>query len=135
MNTPRPGMPSPTSVDEPAPPAVDSDAWHTLTVAEVAARFGTDTGRGLTVAEAARWLREHGPNALAETPGRSPLAIFAAQFRSLIVLLLVAATVVAFTMGETTEAVAILVVIAFRRSPAIFRLVMASTRIRSEADC
>ena len=104
-------MPSPTSVDEPAPPAADREAWHTLTVAEVAARLRTDAGRGLAAAEAARRLRQYGPNALAETPGRSPLAIFAAQFRSLIVLLLVAATAVAFAMGETTEAVAILVVI------------------------
>ena len=54
---------------------------------------------------------QYGPNALAETHGRSPLTIFAAQFRSLIVLLLVAATAVAFAMGETIEAVAILIVI------------------------
>ena len=108
MDTRQPAVPSPTSVDEPAPPAADREAWHTLTVAEVAARLRTDAGRGLAEAEAARRLRQHGPNALAETPGRSPLAIFAAQFRSLIVLLLVAATAVAFAMGETIEAIAIL---------------------------
>ena len=108
MDNRKPGVPSPTSVDEPAPPAADPGAWHTLTVAEVAARLRTDAGRGLAEAEAARRLRQHGPNALAETQGRSPLAIFAAQFRSLIVLLLVAATGVAFAMGETIEAVAIL---------------------------
>ena len=111
MDTRQPGVPSPTSVDEPAPPAADREAWHTLTVAEVAARLRTDAGRGLAEAEAARRLQQYGPNALAETPGRSPLAIFAAQFQSLIVLLLVAATAVAFALGETIEAVAILVVI------------------------
>ena len=91
MNTRQPGVPSPTSSIS-RTPAADREAWHTLTVAEVAARLRTDAGRGLAEAEAARRLRQHGPNALAETPGRSPLAIFAAQFRSLIVLLLVAAT-------------------------------------------
>ena len=43
--------------------------------------------------------------------GRSAWAIFFAQFRSLIVLLLVAATLIAFGLGENVEAVAILVVI------------------------
>jgi Ca2+-transporting ATPase len=43
---------------------------------------------------------------------RSALVIFLAQFRSLIVALLVAATSIAFAMGESIEAVAILVVIA-----------------------
>ena len=111
MDTRQPSVSSSSPINESTPPAADPEAWHTLTVAEVAARLRTDAGRGLAEAEAARRLQQYGPNALAETQGRSPLAIFAAQFRSLIVLLLVAATVVAFAMGETIEAVAILVVI------------------------
>ena len=42
---------------------------------------------------------------------RSALAILFAQFQSLIVVLLVAATVIAFALGENIEAVAILIVI------------------------
>ena len=66
---------------------------------------------GLTQIEAARRLSQYGPNTLAQAHQRSTLAIFLAQFRSLIVALLVAATVIAFAVGDTIEAVAILVVI------------------------
>jgi len=50
---------------------------------------------------------------LVQAHQRSALVILLAQFRSLIVALLVAATLIAFAMGENIEAVAILVVIAF----------------------
>jgi Ca2+-transporting ATPase len=111
MDTRQPGGPRPSTTEGPESPAAGREAWHTLPAADVATRLQTDTVGGLDQAEAARRLRQHGPNALSAAPGRPPLAIFAAQFRSLIVLLLVAATAVAFTLGETVEAIAILVVI------------------------
>jgi len=86
-------------------------AWYTLPLAEAFQRQQTDVALGLTQAEAARRLAQHGPNTLAQARQRSTLAIFLAQFQSLIVALLVAATVIAFVMGESIEAVAILVVI------------------------
>ena len=89
----------------------DTEAWHALSQAEVAGRLQTDSTRGLTDAEAAQRLAQYGPNTLAQALGRSALAIFVHQFKSLIVALLVAATVVAFALGENIEAVAILVVI------------------------
>jgi len=48
---------------------------------------------------------------LSEAHARSALAIFLAQFRSLIVALLVTATVIAFVTGDNIEAAAILIVI------------------------
>jgi Ca2+-transporting ATPase len=111
MDNRKQNVPLATSIEAPAPPAAMLQGWHTLTVAEVAAELRTDSVRGLAEAEAARRIQQYGPNALAESHGRSPLTIFAAQFRSLIVLLLVAATGVAFAMGETIEAIAILIVI------------------------
>jgi P-type Ca2+ transporter type 2C len=86
-------------------------AWYTLPVSRgVPAAAGRcrewpDSGRG------ARRLAQSGPNTLAQAPPRSTLAILLAQFRSLIVALLVAATAIALAMGETIEAAAILVVI------------------------
>lgn len=85
--------------------------WHTLSVDEVIGQLGTDGNRGLGQDEAARRLKEHGPNSLAEVKGRSALAIVLDQFKSLIVGLLVVATVVAFFLGEVIEGMAILVVI------------------------
>ena len=82
-----------------------------LPLAEAVERQQSDDAQGLTQAEAARRLAQYGPNTLAQSRQRSTLAIFLAQFRSLIVALLVAATAIAFAMGEMLEAVAILVVI------------------------
>jgi Ca2+-transporting ATPase len=89
----------------------NGDPWHTLPADEVARRVHTETERGLSGAEAARRLERYGPNALTETSGRSPLAIVVDQFKSLIVVLLLAATAVALALGEHIEAIAILVVI------------------------
>jgi P-type Ca2+ transporter type 2C len=72
--------------------------------------------RGLTEAEAAARLARHGRNVLAASHGRSCFSILLHQFKSLIVLLLIAATVVAFLLGESVEATAILVVILLNAS-------------------
>ena len=85
--------------------------WHMLSVDEAFQREQSDVARGLTQPEAARRLAQYGPNSLAHGHQRSTLAIFLAQFQSLIVVLLAAATAIAFAMGENLEAIAILVVI------------------------
>ena len=84
---------------------------HTLPVGEVARRLSSGPNRGLTAVEAAARLARYGPNALVEARGRSVLAIAAAQFKSLIVGLLLAAAGVAFVLGEVVEGAAVLVVI------------------------
>ena len=85
--------------------------WHVLSFEAVKDSLQTDVTRGLTQTEAARRLTQYGPNTLAQAQARSAFSILLAQFRSLIVALLVAATVIAFAMGDHFEAVAILVVI------------------------
>jgi P-type Ca2+ transporter type 2C len=87
------------------------ERWYVLPLAEVVARLQTDATHGLTQDEAVRRLARHGPNTLPQAQQRSAWSILLAQFRSLIVALLVAATAIAFAMGEHIEAVAILVVI------------------------
>ena len=63
---------------------------------------------GLTTLEARRRLRRIGPNRVADR-GEAPLwRIALAQFRSLVVLLLLAASGIAWALGERAEAVAIL---------------------------
>jgi Ca2+-transporting ATPase len=71
---------------------------------EVARRVETEPDHGLSASEAARRLGQHGPNALVESPGRSSLAIFLAQFKNLIVALLLAAAAVAVALGDAIEA-------------------------------
>ena len=101
-------------------PSPQTIAWHTLPLAEAFQRQQTDASKGLTQAEAARRLAKYGPNTLAQAHQRSTLAIFLAQFQSLIVALLVVATVIAFATGDNIEAVAILVVIVLNASIGFF---------------
>lgn len=84
---------------------------HTLHPSEVARRLGTDLERGLSEAEWRRRLERVGENALEAVGGRSWLGILLAQFKSLVIVLLLAASGVAFWLGETIEALAILVVV------------------------
>ncbi len=94
--------------------------WHNLAVPEVAQHLRTNTSEGLTGHEAALRLQQHGPNTLGASEQQSIGAIVLDQFRSLIVLLLVAATIVAFVLGDVVEAAAILVVVALNAGIGFF---------------
>ncbi len=85
--------------------------WHAQSADETARELGTDADHGLTEAEAAARLATHGPNKLAGAKKRSAFAVLARQLASLIVVLLLVASAVAFALGDTSEGVAILVVI------------------------
>lgn len=88
-----------------APPA------HTSSAHEVVHLLGTDLARGLSDQEWTKRLRRFGPNAIEAVHHRSWVVILLSQFKTLVVMLLVAASIVAFTLEETVEAIAILVVI------------------------
>ena len=92
MSRPDDGSPrGAPSTEAAAPPA-----WYRLTGEAALARLGSSR-EGLAEEEAARRLATHGPNALAETRGASPLSVFLHQFASpLIYLLLGAAATSAF---------------------------------------
>jgi len=85
--------------------------WHARPAEEAATSFGSDMARGLSEAEALSRLARYGPNALGEAKRASLMAILLHQFKSLMVGLLVAATIVAGALGEWMEAGAIVVVI------------------------
>ncbi len=95
-------------------------ALHTLPVAEVFGQLQSDPGNGLTQSEAARRLAQYGSNTLTQASQRSTFRILLAQFQSLTVALLAAATVIAFAMGENLEAVAVLVVIVINTAIGFF---------------
>lgn len=58
---------------------------------------------GLSSVEAARRLREEGPNILAKERKSRPMRIFLGQFKDVMVMILLAATVVSVLLGEITE--------------------------------
>jgi len=88
-----------------------SPHWHVLTTDEIATRLEVDPRVGLSEPEVARRRAIHGSNQIGVPRGRSALRIFAGQFRSIIVLLLVVATALAFAMGERPQGFAVLGVI------------------------
>ncbi|MCK5598305.1 cation-transporting P-type ATPase [bacterium] len=81
------------------------------TIEELKDNYKTDIVSGLTQEQAQERLTKYGRNVLEEGEGVSPLKILFNQFKSLIVLLLLAAAVVSFLIGEQIEGVAVAVVI------------------------
>ncbi|MFO1398946.1 MAG: cation-translocating P-type ATPase [Burkholderiales bacterium] len=71
------------------------------------------TAAGLDADEAARRLREHGPNRLQQARGPGAWALLGRQFRNVLVLILLAATALSAVLGHGTEAIAIVVIVLF----------------------
>lgn len=68
---------------------------------------------GLTTAEAEQRRAEHGWNELASTHKVSAWAVLAAQFKNVLLIVLMVAVGLSIALGHTTEAVAIAVIVAF----------------------
>lgn len=116
--------------------APSEQPWHTLPVPDVAARLRTDADAGLASDEAQRRLKEHGPNTIEQAPPRSVGAMLLDQFRSIIVALLLAATLISFLLGDHVESVAILVVIVLNAAIGFFtewKAQQALTALREQA--
>ena len=103
------GFPSSTEVRDEH--SLSAGLWHTLTIETAFERLRADVIEGLTQEEAKRRLEQHGPNALPQARQRTAIEILLSQFRSLIVVLLIAATAIAFAMGDSLEGIAIVIVI------------------------
>jgi Ca2+-transporting ATPase len=86
-------------------------AWHALEVDELSRALHSDTERGLTAAEAAARLAQHGPNELPQAPPASPLKLFLDQFSSLIVWVLIGAAIVSGLLQEWIDAAAIIAIV------------------------
>lgn len=101
-------------------PVSGEQPWHTLSLDSVKSNLKTDSTQGLSQGEAAKRLEQYGPNTLEQAKGRSVFAILIAQFKSVIVALLVAATGIAFAMGDRVEAIVILIVIVLNAAIGFF---------------
>jgi magnesium-transporting ATPase (P-type) len=86
-------------------PAVTASrpVWHMDRSDEVALRLATTT-HGLTREEAQARLGREGPNQLPETPPTSPLVVVLHQFRSPLIYILLAATLVTLALEEFIDA-------------------------------
>jgi P-type Ca2+ transporter type 2C len=85
-----------------------SREWHALSTSDVLKLLSADLDAGLSGDEARRRLARIGPNVVGEQPDAPLWRLALAQFRSLVVLLLLAASLIAMVLGEHIEALAIL---------------------------
>jgi len=85
--------------------------WHQLDVPDVLSRLGVNRAAGLTTSAAKRRLAEHGPNELQDTHRVSPWSIVVAQFKSLLIMILVVAVALSLVFGHGLEALVIGVIV------------------------
>ncbi|MHB1358171.1 MAG: cation-translocating P-type ATPase [Rhodocyclaceae bacterium] len=86
-------------------------SWHATPAAQVAAALDINPVHGLNAAQAAERLASHGENRLAEKPPRPAWLKFLDQFKSLLVLILIGAAVLAGAIGDLKDAIVIGIVV------------------------
>ncbi|WP_417450968.1 cation-translocating P-type ATPase [Kordiimonas sp.] len=118
---------------------------HTMT-SEGACRFqDVDPACGLTAHEVLRRRDLYGPNTLGEAKTASWFSILASQFKSLLTLILLGAVALSYLFGDTSEGMAILIVVLFnavtgfvaeiravRAMEALREMGRATTRVRRD---
>jgi P-type Ca2+ transporter type 2C len=85
--------------------------WHQLEAGEVLQRVTADQEAGLTAREVEQRLAEVGPNLLTAAEKVPWWKMLLAQFQDFMVLVLLAATGISYAMGETADAITIVVIV------------------------
>jgi Ca2+-transporting ATPase len=87
--------------------------WHQLDAVEVLQQLDTNADRGLSQAEVALRLQQHGFNELTEQPGESLWKILWKQLTAVMVVVLIVAALISLALGDYINAGAILAIVAF----------------------
>jgi len=87
------------------------DLFYKLSGIETAEKLSTNIELGLSEEEAKKRLKQYGPNKISEEKGKSPFSIFISQFQSILIIILIVASIVSFFLGDTVESIAILFVV------------------------
>ncbi len=109
------------------PPAF-SDNAHALTVGAVLLQLKSNAEEGLSQAEARHRLLHYGPNRIESAPAKKWWQVLLSQFKSPVVWVLVAATLVSLFFEDWVEAIAIALVILIN---ALIGLIMEWQALRS----
>jgi P-type Ca2+ transporter type 2C len=86
---------------------------HSMAVDAVLTELQVDPQLGLAPAEAATRLSRYGPNELMHEEKASPWMLFFNQFKNILIVILIVATLLSALVGEYIDAVIILVIIVF----------------------
>ena len=88
-------------------------AWHSMEVTAVLQALDSKPERGLEPEEVESRLRQYGPNELTQEEKASAWEIFFAQFKNILIIILIVATILSALVGEYVDAGIILVIIVF----------------------
>ncbi len=86
--------------------------WHIQTTEEAFAQLGSQHG-GLSNAEAASRSEQYGPNELQAAHRISPWEILLEQFKNVLILILLGATLISLFLGHGIESIVIAVIVLF----------------------
>ncbi|MDP2882663.1 MAG: HAD-IC family P-type ATPase [Azonexus sp.] len=98
-----------------------TSSWHALAPPQVATELNVVPDRGLSTVQIANRLAEHGPNRLAEKAPRPVWLKFLDQFKSLLVLILIGAAVLAGAIGDFKDAIVIGIVVLLNATLGFFQ--------------
>lgn len=84
--------------------------WYRLNIPEVFELLGTSL-RGLSTSDAEEKLLQLGPNELQEGKKKSIAGLLLAQFKDMMILILIAAAVISGVIGDLTDTIVILVIV------------------------
>jgi len=84
--------------------------WKNLSVDETLKTLNSSI-KGLSNSEAQKRLLEHGKNELVEEKKAGPVKIFLGQFMDILILILIIAAIAAYYVGDTLDAIVILIVV------------------------
>jgi Ca2+-transporting ATPase len=87
--------------------------WYQRETDDILRQLETSFEAGLSSAEARRRLEEHGPNELQAAAHISPWHILFQQFKNILIIILLIATLLSAFLGHGIEAVAIAVIVLF----------------------
>ncbi|NTU62823.1 MAG: cation-translocating P-type ATPase, partial [Chloroflexi bacterium] len=85
--------------------------WHKTDTQDVLKQLNTTVERGLTQREADERLQKYGLNELVDRGTQNPWKILFDQFKSVMVLILIAAAMISLLVGDLKDAVAILAIV------------------------
>lgn len=105
--------------------------WHNKEIIEVLRELEVDGERGLDQPEVQRRLAMHGYNELARAEATSPLALLIRQFRNVLIIVLLGASLLSALVGEIIDAMIILIIVLFSALLSFFQEYRAERAVES----
>ena len=90
----------------------NNSQWHVYNEVDIVDEFKSNVNTGLSMDETLKRAKSYGQNKLVHIVKTPWYKVFARQFTNVLILILFAASIISFSIGEVTDAVTILIIIA-----------------------